>query len=572
MKLDADGARARHQGEDRRSAEARPRSPPRRPSSRSRSPRCRSRCARSRSRRATIPRDFALVASGGAGPLHVCAIARELYIPTVIVPLFPSHFSALGMLLADERHDFIRTFYSDLASVDFAELAKIHRRDGRGSQREPAPRSGRGASDPSRPALRRPGVHAAGAGQRRASSSAADRAGIRTAFDALYEHRYAHHSPDEPVEMVNIRLGADRQAAEAELSALRQRASARSRRGEREVYFSDTRKAAALPGLSARDARRRREIAGPALIQEHGTTTVLFERRRLPRSRTSGESDHHGRRRRGMTTTALDTVTLEVIRNALPAIANEMAADLQRTSYNMMIYEVRDYCTALLDTEGRADLAERRRRVALRRRPRRARHRRHAALRRGRLQAGRRHHHQPPGGRRPAPQQRRHLHALFLQGRAADVRRWCARTGSTSAALAPASAPAPTVADPWLEGLQLDQLKIYEEGKLDETLYRVIKDNIRFPESSLGDMKSQMAACRLGGAAAGRAVRQIRPRHAARGDRADLRRDRAASAATWWRSCPTASTRPSALDRRRRRRSRASRCRSTSRSRSKAAT
>ena len=57
------------------------------------------------------PRDFALVASGGAGPLHVCAIARELYIPTVIVPLFPSHFSALGMLLADERHDFTRTVY-----------------------------------------------------------------------------------------------------------------------------------------------------------------------------------------------------------------------------------------------------------------------------------------------------------------------------------------------------------------------------------------------------------------------------------------------------------------------------
>src|ERR1700733_10999330 len=49
---------------------------------------------------------------------------------------------------------------------------------------------------------------------------------------------------------------------------------------------------------------------------------------------------------------ALDAVTLEVIRNALPAIANEMAADLQRTSYNMMIYEVRDFCTALITTEG----------------------------------------------------------------------------------------------------------------------------------------------------------------------------------------------------------------------------
>src|SRR5437764_11789826 len=72
------------------------------------------------------PRDFALVASGGAGPLHVIAIARELHIPTVIVPLFPSHFSALGMLVADERHDFIRTSYADLAGVDFAELVRVH--------------------------------------------------------------------------------------------------------------------------------------------------------------------------------------------------------------------------------------------------------------------------------------------------------------------------------------------------------------------------------------------------------------------------------------------------------------
>ena len=51
-------------------------------------------------------------------------------------------------------------------------------------------------------------------------------------------------------------------------------------------------------------------------------------------------------------TTSLDPVTLEVIRNALPAVANEMAADLQRTSYNMMIYEVRDFCTALLAPNG----------------------------------------------------------------------------------------------------------------------------------------------------------------------------------------------------------------------------
>ncbi|MGB7035858.1 MAG: hydantoinase B/oxoprolinase family protein, partial [Xanthobacteraceae bacterium] len=58
------------------------------------------------------------------------------------------------------------------------------------------------------------------------------------------------------------------------------------------------------------------------------------------------------RRSRAARRVTLDPVTLEVIRNALPAIANEMAADLQRTSYNMMIYEVRDFCTALVDPKG----------------------------------------------------------------------------------------------------------------------------------------------------------------------------------------------------------------------------
>ncbi len=52
----------------------------------------------------------------------------------------------------------------------------------------------------------------------------------------------------------------------------------------------------------------------------------------------------------------------------------------------------------------------------------------------------------------------------------------------------------PEVPDPWQEGLQLDQLKIYEGGKINETLHRVIRDNIRFPESSLGDMNSQIGS------------------------------------------------------------------------------
>jgi len=192
----------------------------------------------------------------------------------------------------------------------------------------------------------------------------------------------------------------------------------------------------------------------------------------------------------------LDPVTLEVIRNALPAVANEMAADLQRTSYNMMIYEVRDFCTALVNPDGElisqnvggvshfvADLG--------------------VIITDGMKRYGRDGfkpgdviitNHQAVAGQ--------HLNNVviympyFYRGELlmfAMVRAHWIDVGGTSTGFG----AGPQVADPWLEGLQLDQLKIYQEGKLDETLYRVIKDNIRFPESSLGDMKSQMAACRL---------------------------------------------------------------------------
>jgi N-methylhydantoinase B len=195
-------------------------------------------------------------------------------------------------------------------------------------------------------------------------------------------------------------------------------------------------------------------------------------------------------------TATLDPVTLEVIRNALPAVANEMAVDLQRTSYNMMIYEVRDFCTALVNTAGElicqnvggvshfvADLG--------------------VIITDAMKRYGRQGftpgdviitNHQAVAGQ--------HLNNIviyapyFHDGELlmfAMVRAHWIDVGGMSTGFG----AGPTVADPWVEGLQLNQLKIYEAGKLNETLYRVLNDNIRFPESSLGDMKSQMAACRL---------------------------------------------------------------------------
>ena len=71
------------------------------------------------------PRDFVLFAFGGAGPLHAVALARELAIPTVLVPARPGITSALGCLVADVRHDFVRTINQGLLRMDVAEAREI---------------------------------------------------------------------------------------------------------------------------------------------------------------------------------------------------------------------------------------------------------------------------------------------------------------------------------------------------------------------------------------------------------------------------------------------------------------
>ncbi len=221
------------------------------------------------------PRDFVLVASGGAGPLHVCAIARELHIPKVIVPLFPSHFSALGMLLADERHDFTRTFYYDLASLDFAALTAIH--DEMATEAKKSLRHARSAEFKIELDLRYVGQEfTLSVPVSREMIARGDRQKIRKAFDALYEHRYSHHSPDEPVEMVNIRLAAIGKRSRLKFPKVAGKGGKAVRK--RSVYLSDPRKAVSCPIYQRRDLGAGARIKGPALIEEHGTTTVLFEK------------------------------------------------------------------------------------------------------------------------------------------------------------------------------------------------------------------------------------------------------------------------------------------------------
>ena len=71
------------------------------------------------------PRDFALFAFGGAGPLHAVALAKELNVPRVLIPARPGITNALGCVVADLRHDFVRTLNRPLDAVDMAEVHEV---------------------------------------------------------------------------------------------------------------------------------------------------------------------------------------------------------------------------------------------------------------------------------------------------------------------------------------------------------------------------------------------------------------------------------------------------------------
>ena len=109
-----------------------------------------------------------------------------------------------------------------------------------------------------------------------AQLKAGNRKAIRQAFDALYEHRYAHHSPDEPVEMVNMRLGAIGKRTKLAFPRLGKGRSAKPAR-HRDVYFLDAKKPVRCPVYERDALAAGTRIVGPAMVQEHGTTTVLFK-------------------------------------------------------------------------------------------------------------------------------------------------------------------------------------------------------------------------------------------------------------------------------------------------------
>ena len=223
------------------------------------------------------PREFALVAFGGAGPVHAARLAQELEIPQVIVPPIPGGFSALGLVASDFRRDYVKTFYARFDEARLDEISAVW-----------------AAMEASaRDMLRDAGVPES----RWEIARAADCRYIRQAYELTvpaaagpvtaemmrrvaadfhdkHLHTYGHSNPDEPVQLVNLRLSAVGKLRGLDLSR-RPDPSAVARHVEpREAYFRETGpvRCDVIPREALPPGAR---PAGPLIIEAMDTTVVV---------------------------------------------------------------------------------------------------------------------------------------------------------------------------------------------------------------------------------------------------------------------------------------------------------
>jgi len=226
------------------------------------------------------PRDFTLVAYGGGGPLHAAAVAKELSIGKVVIPYAPGHFSALGMLMADLRRDYVQTLFARLDDLKMDELeAQFKKLEAEGRQ---ALESSGIATDRivfERAAdMRYVGQEHAVAVRMLANlGQEPARKEIKRLFDEAHELRYSHSAPEESADMVSLRVSAIGRLNKPQFAKIPTgdaAPSAAARRGTRSVIFEGT----GTVQANVFDRTKLLEgnvINGPAIIEEAASTTVV---------------------------------------------------------------------------------------------------------------------------------------------------------------------------------------------------------------------------------------------------------------------------------------------------------
>ncbi|MBI1739499.1 MAG: hydantoinase/oxoprolinase family protein [Acidobacteriales bacterium] len=219
------------------------------------------------------PREFALVAFGGAGGLHACELAEALGIPTVILPARPGALSAFGILASDAVKDFSRTLLWNIADGSpRAGLQKEFRKLETAARKEFHAERWAGTLLFERSL----DLRYRGQGYELnvpATGNAADR------FHKEHQRRYGYHHPGKEIELVTVRLRAKVKAARAgaaqPTAKSTRRLSRRAEPVERATVIFQEGRGIATPVYERGDLVPGQSLKGPAVITEYSATTVI---------------------------------------------------------------------------------------------------------------------------------------------------------------------------------------------------------------------------------------------------------------------------------------------------------
>ncbi|MFX1319662.1 MAG: hydantoinase/oxoprolinase family protein [Promethearchaeota archaeon] len=224
------------------------------------------------------PRDFALIAFGGAGPMHGWALAKNLGIPRVIIPLAPGLHSALGLLATNLRMDQSQTILESTLSPDFIRIGSVYEHLEK-LLREQLEKQGvlsQSISIQRLADLRYTGqayeitvpVPAGEITERWLDN-------LEKIFHTSHEQQYGFAASEAPVTIVNLRVIAQGPMPALQPSAISRQRGPPEPRFTREVYFEEIKRFTNTPIYERSALGVKAEVTGPAIIEQPDSTTVL---------------------------------------------------------------------------------------------------------------------------------------------------------------------------------------------------------------------------------------------------------------------------------------------------------
>jgi N-methylhydantoinase A/oxoprolinase/acetone carboxylase beta subunit/N-methylhydantoinase B/oxoprolinase/acetone carboxylase alpha subunit len=437
------------------------------------------------------PREFALIAYGGSGPVHAAALAEELGISTVLVPPLAGLFSAAGLLFARKEFHDVRFCSIDARGDDLVLLNQLDTE----MRRMLSEKIGDvGELEWQRSAdVRYAGqswdVEVNFPGDGIDSSALAE---LVDRFEAEHHRTYGvRDDAGSPVVIRALRLAVIGPAAE--VASLEPEAAPESGNGTRAAALGIEREIVDVR-VAARSSVDAEMVEGPLLVDEYDTTVVVpagWSVRRDPTGTLVLERRIAATRRERVEAHA---VTQEIVSHALASIADEMATTIFRTAHSTVVRDVMDFSAALCGPTGET-IAQA---VTL------PNHLGSIPTAMAVLLASYGEELQPgdvfimndpfDGGMHTSDIYI--VKPVFHEGEHLGFAVTTAHHGDVGGRLPGTTACDNT--DVFQEGLRLPWMRLYSGGEPVEDVFRIIRANVRIPSMTMGDLRAQLAACTIG--------------------------------------------------------------------------